>query len=85
MALKWKLYHLEETLNLTKGQRWPAGWCVDCKSCAGKYVGETKRLLKTTVGEHRDEVETISDGVPFTRGNRRPQKQTNPDQPTRVM
>ena len=31
-------------------------YTIHCKSCDGKYVGETKRLLKTRLREHRNEV-----------------------------
>ena len=41
-------------------------YIIHCKSCDGKYVGETKRLLKTRVREHSYEVETIGDDMPFT-------------------
>ena len=34
-------------------------------------MGETKRVLTSRVKEHREEVEKLSLGVPFTRGNRR--------------
>ena len=53
--------------NLTEGV-----YTTDCKSCDGKNVGETKRLLKTRVWEFRDEVEKIGDGMPFTREQKGP-------------
>ena len=43
-------------------------YMIDCKSCDQKYIGETKRLLKTRVKEHREEVERLDTGRIFTRG-----------------
>ena len=40
------------------------------KSYDEKYVSDTKRLLKIRVREHKDEVEKIGYGMPFTRRNR---------------
>ena len=42
-------------------------YTIDCKGCDGKYVSETKSLLTTRVREHRDEMEKIGNGMPFTR------------------
>ena len=50
-------------------------YTLECKSYDGKYVGKTKRLLKTRVREHRDEVEKIRDSMPLTRRTEKPQKQ----------
>ena len=42
-------------------------YTIDCNSCEGKYIG----LLKNRVNRHRDEVETESENMPFTRGEQK--------------
>ena len=46
-------------------------YTIDCKNCEKKYVGETKRMLKTRVKEHREEVEKVDKGRSYTRETRK--------------
>ena len=48
---------------------------IDCESDKRKSVGETKRLVRTRMKEHRDEEEKVSENMSSTRGNRRASKQ----------
>ena len=44
---------------------------IDCGGCDKVYVGETKRALKTRVGEHRKEVEELEKSMVYTRSSRK--------------
>ena len=62
---------------MTKLLVWPKdkvgteGWhTIDCKM-GWEACGETNRLLKSNVREHRDEVEKIGQGMHFTKWNRK--------------
>ena len=40
---------------------------IVCVNCEKKHIGETKRKLKTTKREHREEVDKIMEGNSYTR------------------
>jgi len=47
---------------------------VPCKNCAQTYIGETGRQMHIRIGEHRKEVEELSD-VSYTRSRRKQSEQ----------
>ena len=48
---------------------------VPCLSCNSKYIGETGRLLKTRLDEHKKDTENIPKEA-YTRSNRRESERT---------
>ena len=51
-------------------------YTIDCESCDMKYVGETKRVVKARVKEHRTEVEKMQEVMVYTRNARKASETT---------
>ena len=51
-------------------------YTIDCESCDRRYVGETKRVLKARVKEHRTEVVKMQETMVYTRNARKASETT---------
>ena len=50
---------------------------IPCKNCEGSYIGETGRLLRTRLEEHKKDAETsAADMARYTRSNRKVSERT---------
>ena len=67
-TLRERLVHPKDKMD--KGETGDVVYQISCKNCDNKYIGETSRLFKTRLGEHRREAEAVSKERKYTRSEK---------------
>ena len=67
-TLRERLVHPKDKMD--KGETGEVVYQIPCKNCDSKYIGETSRLFKTRLGEHRREAEAVSKERKYTRSEK---------------